>query len=78
MNLTPELLADVRKKAEEQERHFSAVTICEFQEAASPAVVLALLDRIEVLEQRERMVAKVARESPDEAALAWLRRLAKP
>jgi hypothetical protein len=51
MTLAPELLADLRKKAEAFAGDAGHSTLVEYLIAANPAVVLALLDRIEALEQ---------------------------
>ena len=44
--LTPELLADLRKKAEAFEGTATMRTLVEYLLAANPAVVLALLNRL--------------------------------
>ena len=51
VTLTPELLSDLREKAEALERGDGLLHLTAFQDAANPAVVLALLNRIESLEQ---------------------------
>lgn len=60
MNLTPELLADLRKKAEAAAHvnpfeFYPGQTpqpLVDYRHRAAPSVVLALLDRIEALERK--------------------------
>jgi hypothetical protein len=66
MNLTPELLADLRNKADAARlnpgRPVHSSEVADMYDALPPSVVLALLDRIEELEKEHEEMASLSLE----------------